>query len=876
MSKWRACLPKLGRLAMREAVVLLCAAALGIGWSLFTAGRYLPTMDGSVYAMDPTDNSLFMVLSKDANNSLVHIDYAGNLLHFAVTRNNEAFENLVVLEDTIYAVRTAYNTGKTTQALVSLSMDRTAMQVHTLLELSELPEAAGITWTGAYLPLTEQPEEISLGGVDGSGRGYLLHWNLDGGSPRLEQILRGETIYKLKYVDEGRYVWIDRDGRLGQYRDGVLRRDLLRGLADTPNHISTCQDRVFVSDSRTGDIYELEQDGTARLRWRGEDEIRRSGRRYRDITIYTTSPDGAGGIEVIGLCSAEGGASNAVVGPEGTISALHMGSIRALMVLRHSLPVALTAFLLLSVLAEILRAIFRSPRMAVRLSLCELVLAGVLLGAITGIQYRFYQNTIREDAQQKLRLLCGNLADLVTSEEKMTNREVRQAALDVLRRASNAEQYTVNVVWLSEGTPVMGYDSAVPNGYEISDVKSRSYTSAVERFLDGRAAASLAQTRNAMNITEFIYIQQVTQGDWIGCVTVAQTENDILAGRTNFRDSMIPILAACPFLFAALILITRRLLRPLDVIRASLEEFYRSGGGNQMDLTRIPRTELYQVGQVFNQLSIQTKVQFNTLSTINSSYVRLVPDCLLRMLQKRDVLEITAGEYAAVDGALLMLVPEIPMRTAALLERMLEPAAEHIQSHGGMMTDYDERLGSVTAIFPSAPQALECARQCLSDYEARGEPVMAAVLNESVELGVFGSEKLLYPVAVSAAMHRRQDVLSRLSGFDAVLVCSGEVQAGPLRLLGWDGKDDYFEDPACRPGVWQAQWQEAGPLWREAMELFRAQEFAGAMRKFARILRLMPGDSATRWYLFRCESLRDHPEEEPDTGLLFDGGDRYG
>lgn len=877
MSKWRSCLPQLRRLALREAVVLLCAAALGLGWSLLTAEQYLPTMDGSVYAMDPTGNSLFMVLSKDVNNSLVHIDYKGNLLHYAVTETNEAFENMVILEDAIYAVRTTYETGKTTQALVSLSMDYAAMRVHTLLELSELPKAAGVTWTGAYLPLSEGREEICLGGVDNSGNGYLLHWDLAGGNPRLEQILEGETIYKLKYVDAGRYVWIDRDGRLGQYQNGVRQRDLLRGLAETPNHISTYQDHVFVSDSRTGDIYEVNQDGSARLRWRGTDEIGRSGRQYQDITIYTTSPDSAGEIEVIGLCPSEDGSSNVVVGPEGTISTLHIGAVRVLMILQHSWAIAaLTAFLFLSVFVEILRAILRSPRMVVRLGLCELVMAGVLLGAVTGIQYQFYQNTIREDAQQKLQLLGGNLADLLTSEEEMKSEDVWQAASEVLRRASNSEQYTVNVVWLSEGAAVIGYDSEAPNGYEVSDVKSLSYASAVEWFLAGRETSTLAQTRNAVNISEYIYIQRITQGGGAGCVTVAQTENDVLVGRSSFWGSMVPILAACPFLFAALIVITRYLLKPLDVIRASLEEFYESGGGNQMDLTRMPKTELYQVGQVFNQLSIQTKVQFNTLSTINSSYVRLVPDCLLKMLRKKDVLEVTAGEYAEVDGALLMLVPEAPMRTAALLERMLAPAAEHIQSHGGMIIDYDEGLGAVTAIFTSAPQALESARRCLSDYETRGEAVMTAVFNESVEIGVFGAEKLLYPVAVSAALHRRQDVLSLLSSFGAVLVCGGEVQASSLRLLGWDGKADYYEDPGCRPGVWQAQWKEAAPLWREAMKLFRAREFAQAMRKFARVLRLMPGDSAARWYLFRCEFLRDHPGEDPDTGLLFDGRDRYG
>lgn len=872
-NKWKS--PGFRRLALRQAVILLCAAAAGIGWSLFRSKAYLPTMDGNVYAMDPTDNSLFMVLSKDANNSLVHIDYSGKLLHYAVTQTNQAFENLVVLNDTIYAVLTTYDTGETSQSLVSLSMDRPAMQVRTLLELSRLPEAegAGVTWTGAYLPLEERPAGLRLGGVDRSGRGYLLYWDLETGDTRLERVLRGEEIYKLKYVDDGRYVWIDAQGRAGQYIGGVWQRDVLSGLAETPYHVSTCSDRVFIADSMTGDVFELGKDGSARLRWQGEEELGRSGYRYRDIMIFTTVRTGDG-IEAIALCAAEGGSSNVVVGPEGTITALHMGPALVWMVLRRSTAAILVSFLFLTAAAELLRAVLHSPRMTVRLALYELMMAGVMLGAVVGAQYAFYQTTVREDAQQKLRLLGGNLADVLTAQTTMTSREVEQAVDEVLRRAANSEQYAVNVVWSDGGVPVIGYDGQIPAGYRVIDVKSRGYRSAVEDFLRKGDSQALTQSRNAMNINEYIYIQRVVQGALTGCVTVAQTERDVLAGRSSFWVSMAPILAACPFLFAALIVVTWYLLRPLGVVREAMEEFYETGGGNRMDLGRIPRTELYQVGQVFNQLSLQTRVQFNTLSTINSAYVRLVPDCLLQMLRRKDVLELRAGEYAAVDGALLMLIPESPLRTAQLLEEMAGPAAEHIQSHMGMIIDYDERLGAFTAIFASAEKAGECARRCVSGWDAERK-VMAGVFTESVEVGVFGSEKLLYPVMVSAALHRRQEVLSLLSGFGAVLVCSGG-DGNRLRLLGWDGEMAYWEDPACRSGPWQAQWKQAAPLWEEAMALFREGRFAQAMRRFARVLRVMPGDQAARWYLFRCEALRDRPEERPDTGLLFDWGERHG
>ena len=117
---WKKWFPSVSKIVLRELLLLLCAVAMGLGWGVYQSPKYLPTMSGNVYAMDPTGDSLFMVLSKESNNSLVHVDYRGNLLHYAVTETNQAFENLVVLDDTIYAVLTTYDTGNSTQELVSL------------------------------------------------------------------------------------------------------------------------------------------------------------------------------------------------------------------------------------------------------------------------------------------------------------------------------------------------------------------------------------------------------------------------------------------------------------------------------------------------------------------------------------------------------------------------------------------------------------------------------------------------------------------------------------------------------------------------------------------------------------------------------------
>lgn len=90
-----------------------------------------------------------------------------------------------------------------------------------------------------------------------------------------------------------------------------------------------------------------------------------------------------------------------------------------------------------------------------------------------------------------------------------------------------------------------------------------------------------------------------------------------------------------------------------------------------------------------------------------------------------------------------------------------------------------------------------------------------------------------------------------------------------MRLLGWDGGTAFYEDTAWRPPDWQSAWRDADALWSQALALYRQRDFVPSMRKFAGVLRVMPEDQAARWYLFRCEALRDTDTGTADTGLLY-------
>ncbi len=874
--------PKVRKALIRISVLLLVSLAVGLGYSALNTEEYLPTLDGNAYSVLAGENVLYMVLSSEQNNCLVRTDYTGRLLNYSTTEASRGYQYLEADGETVYAILNDYEVREdfcgNVQSLAELSLKRSSMRPRILLNLEELkgvPE--GIFWREVYVP-GEGEETVRLTGIDRSGQGYLLRYEPKEGRLEIEKVLEGESLFALKYVSEGRLVWIGRNGRAGQVVDGERQQDVLRGLASAPSHISTCGTRCFLSDSVSGDIFELYEDGSVRLYRRGGDMIGETGYQYGQLEIFTTyQEDGA--VHVIGLCAAEDGMGSAVAGETRSVHSLSAGPLRLLMLWEQGRHLAGGTFLVLLVLSELIRLIFHSPRLAVRLAVGEIFAALLLIGTLTRVELNFFEETIRKDAGQRLQMVVRNLVSALSAQTGtdagQTAGTVEAVRAEFTKIMGADDFYTVNVFWQTPQGAAVGYDAEAPAGCLAEDVKNRSFCRLVESTLErGHGGDGGVEAVQNANYTDLVHAAVFTLDGKTGCAVVCQSVESLLAERMSFLNALATVLLICPAIFLVLILMTRRLLRPLGEVRRALEEFYASGGGNRIQLARMPRTELYEVGRVFNELSVQTRVQFNKLSTINGAYVRLVPDCLLRMLGKEDVQALSAGDFAALDGAMLMFLPERPARSAERLERFLEPAARQIQAFEGMLVDYDEGLGALAALFQDPEKAKACARAYLTDRGEEGG-VTAAVFSDRVEAGVFGSEKLMIPLAVSQNLHRKQQVLERLGSFGAVLVQAGDGDSN-LRLLGWDGELAYREDPSCRPGAWQSCWRSAAPLWERGMEEFQRGEFAGAMRTFTQVLRVLPGDGAARWYLFRCAALRDGKDPAPDLGLLYDWRDERG
>ncbi len=130
-------------------------------------------------------------------------------------------------------------------------------------------------------------------------------------------------------------------------------------------------------------------------------------------------------------------------------------------------------------------------------------------------------------------------------------------------------------------------------------------------------------------------------------------------------------------------------------------------------------------------------------------------------------------------------------------------------------------------------------------------PVMAAVLSETVDLGVFGGDSLLYSLAGQRICAETGGV-ERALDFDALW---WKIPAPGERACGcWAGITvwSFYEDPACRPSDWQAAGGNRRYM-EKALRLFRERISPPPCG-------CLPGaapdaeDKGRRWYLFRCET----------------------
>lgn len=239
-------------------------------------------------------------------------------------------------------------------------------------------------------------------------------------------------------------------------------------------------------------------------------------------------------------------------------------------------------------------------------------------------------------------------------------------------------------------------------------------------------------------------------------------------------------------------------------------------------------------------VTAETKVSDVTI--LCDSYSRFVPIEMFKLLNRESVLEVTAGNGATVNAALLELRIHGEYDGEDFfryLNVFFERVTPCITQNGGIIERHADN--GLTAIFAGG------AEYALKAAVGLGGKCTAVISNERVSVGIIGYDRRISMGIVSRHSLKKLAELGEKMGCSVILTDGG----GSLnsRLLGYAGGRavyDVFEydTPELKKGKLDTQ-----RTFERAVALYHDADFHGARNGFIEVIKRSPLDLAAREYL---------------------------
>ncbi len=555
-----------------EAMFLLSTFALGLGITAIRAKEWMPSLISQADMLCAEGDRLFVAGASRRSSYLVETDTAGKMHSCVLLAGNQAFRAAVPGGALVFAVLDTEEDGILHQSLVSFPRRDGMLKEKVILEHFPQTETE-VIWSG--IAFSEDTAALYLTGIDELGQAWQMTCTPSGGVTKPQRILAGEQVYRIQPAANGDFVWIGQDLQVGQMIGGRRRDDLLRGLAETPQDICFSGERCFISDSISGSVFEVQPDGAARLYCSGTEEVGNSGYPYQQMGRLAAASAADGRVHIVGLLRT----------PDGSIAAGRafcfdrLEGLRVPLLWAHGWRLAVICWMVFRLLAVLVTAVFCSHRLAVRLCAGELLICLVLMGVLTAVQYPVYRASLHENMLQTLSLmgdsLAGTLEAMYPAAGETDPAELEEVVPLVII-APDGGDYEISVFWRTAYGTVVGYDEMIPFGYLAGDVKPQAYAAAVSACLEN-GVSGLYTVRSGTH-SEVLYVEPFSMCGMAGCIAFSRCMQGLEAEQWKFLLRVLPVLAFGLALMGALVLLTRRLLWPLDSLRQGLEVFYARGG----------------------------------------------------------------------------------------------------------------------------------------------------------------------------------------------------------------------------------------------------------------------------------------------------------
>ena len=272
---------------------------------------------------------------------------------------------------------------------------------------------------------------------------------------------------------------------------------------------------------------------------------------------------------------------------------------------------------------------------------------------------------------------------------------------------------------------------------------------------------------------------------------------------------------------------------------------------------------------------------------IFEAYYRFAPKSIENILKKNSITEVDIGDLADVKGTVAILSTKERKRLnddeLAYMNRYFEIVERYREEYKGIYVTNNETLSRTRLLFPEKNKkavsfGIDVINSMREWKKKDYTDTMILLHYTTFSYGICGTKTQSMPLIASTEIEKLSDVAEWFRTMRLSMVVTGDVLEnesgfGDVRYLGFVRADggkriDLYEIIGAEGRRMSGAKKKTRDAFEAALRMFYDKDFYLARNAFTEILREMPYDEISKWYLFECETQLNGNQENTFTGEL--------
>lgn len=552
--------------------------------------------------------------------------------------------------------------------------------------------------------------------------------------------------------------------------------------------------------------------------------------------------------------------------------------------------ILLAGFLLLAGVENILKKKNRLTYLIFTLELVLFLVAAGTVGFAFCLEYRGNLARCRELSEVYLKSLAGEdvfLAGVLPEEEQYYNGDTYYRQLERMKElvyGDGTSDYFQDIcmVRLSDGKVMAG--TGEWNGRDISSLYTQKAQS-----LYARAANEQRYCTQEVRIGNRHYHLGCTvigrgNGGSYALVGILSTDFDINDWReVLLRDCLIGLAAYGVVSLLCVLFLTAQ---SRDVGKLKEAMLSVAEGSRDIERPAVHGADMESMWNSINETDKAIRKMSYSRLQIFEAYYRFAPKDIEKLLQKKSILEVACGDERKLAGSLAIV------STDYAGDDVLEGRNHFIQmierrqtEQGGVVVSNDTRLSVIKILFPGKEgDTVQFGVDLIRDlYDQQGTcriPASVFLFQSEFTYGVAGTETQCFTYLDTGEQFGQNAYAGWLRGLGLrVVVTEAVMREGcrgkDVRYLGYVNgrgvREKLYEVLDACPARERRAKLQTRDKFEQALQLFYQYDFYLARSTFSEVLRELPEDRISKWYLFACEKhLNETHGAEIDCSLHYE------